>query len=77
MLERHVEDKTDVPYTGASQVLENRDEVEELVVVSVRKPAGYRNGVLGVEYVRGRRVVNDNGVLEISPDLREILDVVS
>lgn len=33
--------------------------------------------MLRVENVRGRRVVDNDGVLEISSDLGEILDVVA
>ena len=45
--------------------------------MSVGKPTADGHSMLGVEDVRRRRVVNDDGVLEISSDLREILDVVA
>jgi hypothetical protein len=45
--------------------------------VRIGKPTADRDGVLGVEDVRSRRVVNDNGILEVSPNLGQILDVVA
>lgn len=71
-----VEDKANVPDIVRRQVLEDGDEIQQLVVVRVREPAAYRQRVLGVEYVRRRGVVDDDGVLEIPPDLGEVLDVV-
>lgn len=43
----------------------------------VREPAANGHGVLRVEYVRSRGVVDDDGVLEITSDLGQILDVVA
>lgn len=58
--EGNVQDHADILDLGPSQILENGDEVQQFVVVSVREPAadGYR--VLGVEDVRRGRVVDDN-----------------
>lgn len=41
--------------------------------MGVREPAadGYR--MLGVEYIGGRRVVDDDGVLKVATDLGEVL----
>jgi hypothetical protein len=41
--------------------------------VCVREPAADGDGMLRVEDVRGRRVVDDDGVLEITANLREVL----
>ena len=43
----------------------------------VVKPRRDRNGVIGMEDVRCWRVVDDDGLLELAPDLRQILDVVA
>lgn len=43
----------------------------------VGEPTANGYGVLRVEYVGRRRVVDDDGVLEVTPDLGEILDVVA
>lgn len=77
MLKSDVQDQADVPYSRASQVLEDWDEIKQLVVVSVREPAADGNGVLRMEDVRGRRVVDDDGVLEVAANLRQILDIVA
>jgi hypothetical protein len=56
----NVQDHADILDLGPSQILENRDEVQQFIVMSVREPAadGYR--VLRVEDVRCRRVVDDD-----------------
>jgi hypothetical protein len=41
--------------------------------VRVREPTADRDGVLRVEYVGSGRVVDDNRVLEVAPDLRQVL----
>jgi len=43
--------------------------------MGVREPAADRNGVLRVEDVTGRRVIDDDGVLEIPAQVRKILRV--
>ncbi len=43
----------------------------------IREPAADGNGVLGVEDVGCGRVVDDDGVFQIPPDLRQVLDVVA
>lgn len=72
-----IENEADVLDIGAGKILEYRDQVQQLVVVCVREPAADGDGVLRVEDVRGRRVVDDDGILQIPSDLGEILDVVA
>lgn len=69
----NVQHHADILDLGPSQILENRDEVQQFVVVSVREPAadGYR--VLRVEDVRRRRVINDDGFSEVTAYLGKIL----
>ena len=43
----------------------------------IREPAADGNGVLGVKDVGRRRVVDNDRLLQVAPDLREILDVVA
>jgi hypothetical protein len=76
-LKSDIEDQADVPDGGASQVFENGDEIEQLVVVGIREPTADGDGVLRVENVRGRRVVDDDGVLQVAAHLRQVLDVVA
>lgn len=45
--------------------------------MSIRKPAADWDGVLRVENVRRRRVVDNDGVLEVSTDLGKILHPIS
>ena len=76
-LESDIQDEADVLHDRAGQVLEDGDEVEELVVVRVGEPTADGDGVLRVENVRGRGVVDDDCVLEVAADLGEVLDVVA
>lgn len=41
--------------------------------MGVREPAADRDGVLRVEDIRSRRVVDNDGILQITTDLREVL----
>lgn len=43
----------------------------------VREPTADRDGVLGVEDVRRRGVVYNDGIFQVSTDLGEVLDVVA
>lgn len=43
----------------------------------IGKPAADGHGMLGVEDVGSGRVVDDDGVLQVTSDLREVFDVVS
>lgn len=56
------------------KVLENRDQIKQLIVVSVREPATDGNRVLRVEDIGGGGVINDNGFLQVATDLGEILN---
>ena len=42
----------------------------------VREPAAYGDGMLWMENVRGRRVVDDYSLSQITSDLGEILDCI-
>ena len=75
--ESDIEDQADVADIRAGQVFENGDEIEQLVVVGVREPTADGNRVLRVEDVRRRRVVDDDGVLQVAAHLGEVLDVIS
>lgn len=75
--ESDIEDQADVLHVGACQVFENWDEVKQLVVVGVREPTADGYGVLRVEDVGRRRIVDDDRVFQVSSHLGEILDVVS
>lgn len=76
-LQSHVKHQTDVADLLAREILEHRYQVEEFVVVCVREPAADGDGVLRMEDVRGRRVVDDDGVLEVAANLRKVLQGVS
>lgn len=76
-LQSNIEHQTDVADLVASKVFEYGYQVEEFVIVGVREPAADRDGMLRVEDVRGGRVVDNDSVLEIATDLREILVAVS
>ena len=45
--------------------------------MSIAKPAGDGNSMLGVEDIRGGTVVDNNRITEISPNLREVFHIVS
>jgi hypothetical protein len=57
----------------ASEILEHRYQVEEFVVVCVREPAADGDGVLRMKNVGGGRVVDNDGILEVTANLGEIL----
>jgi hypothetical protein len=57
----------------ASQVFQHGYQVKQLVVVRVREPAANGHGMLRMENVRGGRVVNDDRLAQVTPNLREIL----
>jgi hypothetical protein len=77
ILESDIENQADVPDGGTSQVLENRDQIEQLVVVGVREPTADRHRVLGVENVRSRRIVDNYCVFEVAPNLGQVLYIVA
>jgi hypothetical protein len=76
-LESDVEHQTHVRDIGRGEILEHRDQIQEFVVVRVGKPAADGHGMLRVEDVGCGRVVDDDGVFEVSADLGEIFDVVA
>lgn len=43
----------------------------------IREPTADWHGVLGVEDIRGWRVVDDDGVFEVASNLGQVFDVVS
>ena len=61
----------------ACQVFQYWDEVEKLVVVRVAEPAADRNGVLWMEYIAGGRVVDDDGLTEVTANLAQVLHVIA
>jgi hypothetical protein len=75
--EGDIEYQAHISHLRASQVLEDRNKVEEFIVMSVRKPTTDRYSMLGVENVRSWRVVDNDGFLQISTNLGQIFDVVS
>jgi hypothetical protein len=72
-LQSNIEHQADVADLVASEVFEDGYQIEEFVIVRVREPAADRDGVLRVEDVRRGRVVDNNSVLQVATDLREIL----
>lgn len=75
--ESDIKNQADVLDLRTGQVLENRYQIEELIVVGVRKPTANGHRVLRVEYIRRGRVVDNDRLLQVAPDLRKILDVVT
>ena len=69
----NVKNQTDVLDLRASKVFKNRYQIEKLIIVSIRKPAtdGYR--MLGMEDVRRWRIVDDDGLSNVSAYLGKIL----
>lgn len=55
-----IQDAPNVRYR--CQVGEERDQVRQLCVVGVIKPRGHRHGVIRVEDIRCRRIVENDGV---------------
>lgn len=76
-LQSNIEHQADVADLVASEVFKDGYQIEEFVIVGVREPAADRDRVLRVEDVRRGRVVDNNGVLQVTTDLREILHRVS
>lgn len=61
-LKRHVQHQANIRDLVTSQVFQNWYQVEQLIVVRVAEPATDRHGVLRVEDVARRRVVDDDGL---------------
>lgn len=74
--ECHVENQADVLHRRPREILQYGDEIQKLVVVSVREPTADGYGVLWVEDVRRRRIVNDYRVFEVTADHGKVLYVV-
>lgn len=51
VLQRHVQHQAHVSDLRSRQIFQNRDQIHQLVVVSIGEPRGDRNGVLRVEDV--------------------------
>lgn len=45
--------------------------------MSIREPAADRYRVLRVKDIRGRGIVNNDGFPQVTPNLREIFDIVA
>lgn len=45
--------------------------------MSIGEPAAYGHGVLRVKYVGCWRIINDDGLSEVTANLGEILDIVA
>ena len=69
----NVKNQTDILDLRASKVFKNRNQIEKLIIVSIRKPAtdGYR--MLGMEDVRCWRIVDDDGLSNVTANLGKIL----
>lgn len=62
---------------GFGEFDEEGNELIEFCVIDVVEPAVDRDGKLWLEHERGRRVVDDDGMLHHSSQSRHVLDVVS
>ena len=58
--------------THARNVLEERDEVQQLVVGGVVEPRDHRHGVVGVEQIRRGRVVHNDRLWRHNPPPRAV-----
>jgi diphthamide synthase (EF-2-diphthine--ammonia ligase) len=45
--------------------------------VSIGEPTADRNSMLGMEDIRGGRIVDDDSILEIPSDLGQVFDVIA
>ena len=75
--ESDVQHQANVFHVGTGKVFQNWNEIQELVVMRIREPTADWDRVLGVEDIRSWRVVDDNGVFEVTSNLRKVFDVVS
>jgi len=55
------------------QILQNGDEIQQLVVVSIREPTANRHGMLWMKDIACRGVIDDDGILKVTTKLGEIL----
>lgn len=65
----NIEDQADICHLVASEIFQNRNKVQEFVVVCIAEPTADWYRVLGMEDVAGGRVVNYDGLLQVPPDL--------
>ncbi len=72
-----IEDQADISHLRAGEVFENWDQVKKLVIVSVGKPTADGNGMLRVENIRSRRVIDNDGFSKVSANLRKVFDIIS
>ena len=77
VLQTHIKDHADISNLRSCKIFQNRDEIEQLVVMCVAEPTADGDSVLWVENVRCRRVIDDYGLFEISTHLRKVFDVVA
>jgi hypothetical protein len=75
--ECHIKHEADIGHVRPSEILENGDKIEELIVVRIRKPTADGNCVLWVENVGCWGVVDDDCVFEVTSDLGEVLHIVA
>jgi hypothetical protein len=75
--EGDVQNQADICDIDSCQILKDGYEVQQFVIVRVGKPTADGHSMLGVEDVGSRRVIDDDCVLKISSDLREIFDIIS
>lgn len=59
-----------------AQALEERDEVQELRVCHIIKPGLHGDCILGVEDVRGRRIVHDDDFAQLPTKATQVFHVV-
>lgn len=59
-----------------AESLKERQQVQELCVIHIVKPGLDRDSVFRVENVRGRRIVNNDDVTELSSQPAEVFDIV-
>ena len=76
-LQSNIKHQANIADLSSGEVLKDGYQIEKFIVVGIGKPAADRDGMLGVEDVRGGRVVDDDRILEVATDLRKILYRVS
>ena len=72
-LQSNIKHQANIADLSSGEVLEDGYQIEKFVIVSIREPAADWDGVLGVEDVGRRRVVDDDGLFEVSANLRQVL----
>jgi hypothetical protein len=76
-LESDIENQTNIRNSWTGKIFKHGYQVQKFIIMCIRKPTAYRHSMLRVEDVGCRGIVDDNGVLEIPTDLRQIFDVVA